>query len=265
MSEIGRDRSNLRRLNDGADFRRLYPYNWSADTIKVGTKTMRGQAPLAEYCLKRNLNHPNHFRFEVTSDDIRPGDESGTLPFERNRSEMAALDDPQPFDTDIWFSYAFKPLFTSFYALWTIIGQWHATEDDSELATNPNWKLEVGPDRRIRILTSGSQQDPMTTHAPTVVRYEGSEIVSGRWYHVVGRCKFSKTAGAGEVQNWVNGTEVLNASSIDMGFVDVDGPYWKLGIYRRADDALPFVLETANQEWGTASLLDRVTNPLPLP
>jgi hypothetical protein len=237
------------------------------NNIQVGPHFARANAPATDYAIMRNINHPDHFRHEIREGDFSNYDEiSAQQPTNpRNRSELQSNLEKFDFDTSIWISYSLKPTFSIIDAEWTIIGQVHATEDGSELATNPIFKMEVRAGNTLYLLTAGSQQDPMVTHSTPVVQWSGDGLISGRPEHYVFRLVASKTGGAGELQAWRNGTELCNVTGIDCGYIDVQGPYFIRGIYRKADGLQPFVAEYANIEFGHADLSGRILNPLPWP
>lgn len=205
----------------------------------------------------RNLD-----RFELRDGDKWVNESVNNL---ANRTELRYKgapggSDSLPYSTDVWLSYALKLDEGDPLTGWAIFGQIHATEDGTDTSLSPVWALEIN-NTTMSVRTRSSTLNP-TTAAETSTVHHSSPFARGQWYRFVARLRFEKGTG-GYMQLWKNGVEVFNAP-VMMGYNDTAGPYWKYGIYR-AESAATTVASYANVEIGTASLLDRVANPLPLP
>jgi hypothetical protein len=66
---------------------------------------------------------------------------------------------------------------------------------------------------------------------------------------------------------WIDGVQVANSANLAIGNSVDTANYPKVGIYRgwQLDGYPPLAVHIANVEHGTASLLLRVTSPLPWP
>lgn len=208
----------------------------------------------------------NYARYELREADMRGGElENGrTL----QRVELAG---PRffPLNTDVWYS-----------------GSYRVTGD---LSTNPEHMLlflqflqrpeaalgEVSKmpalafllrDGRLVVQTTGDPE-PITTERRLNIneRYSEPWVDNGQWINLVIRARFHWETG--QLQVWKNGVELCNLTGILMGYNDTaiaGRPRAKTGMYR-SNVPLTQVVELANAEATTSSLLDRVANPLPLP
>lgn len=196
-------------------------------------------------------------RFEVRSGERLTSDTVGV-----ERAELGSQT-AQPFGTDIWVAYAMKVTAAPLTSDWLVAGQFRATDDAGDFASrSPVWSVLLYPDDVLVIATRSDPTDPSVGQPDFVNRYAGT-FERGVWMQFVHRVRFAKT-GDGLIQSWIDCTEVIAETAVPVGYNDVLGPKWRYGIYREADAATT-VIEYTNMECGTASLLDRVTDPLPLP
>jgi hypothetical protein len=77
-----------------------------------------------------------------------------------------------------------------------------------------------------------------------------------------------KLGQAGHLDVWLNGTQVVNVDTaigyyLDPTTIEYGYAYPHFGIYEN-NYFDPTIVYYANPEWGVTSLLDRVTNPLPV-
>lgn len=200
------------------------------------------------------------FRFEVRSGDQRQADIDAGRTYERAELEGQDIN----FDQDYWLNYTFwieqgSPIATD----WMMLGQFHASPDPGDLATNPNWQLiTLDGEDEVAIRTFDSPDDPILSHSTAKVRYKRGPLEQGKRYDVVARLKFHATAG--EMEAWINGVKVVEAIGVPMSYVDEDGPYFKFGVYRQATPETVIVYY-ANVKLGTTSLAHLVDDPLPVP
>lgn len=198
----------------------------------------------------------NIFRFELRSGE-RASFDNGTV----ERSEWMVENPLLSYGVEYWSSWQLyiaagpQQVPTKF----SVHGQVHA--DDSVVGASPILEWEWNGNRRLRLRTrSGGSGSRVTAD-----RYIDNNFVRGRWYQIVTRVVFG-AAGDAELQVWINGVLVVSLTGVSIGYTDdvfIDGPYLKFGDYR-ANDITTQVVSYGAMEFGTTSLLSRVTNPLPL-
>lgn len=202
-------------------------------------------------------------RFEVRNGDKWVNESAGNL---ANRTELRYTGVPGggaaylPFSTDVWLSYGLKIEEGDPITGWAGFGQFHAKQDAGDTGLPPVWALEI-VNNTMYVRTRSSILNPTTAAVTSMVHYT-APFARGQWYRFVARLRFEKGTG-GHMQFWKDGVEVFN-KSILAGYNDVNGPYWKYGIYRQESTAT-LIASYANVEVGTKSLLARVAKPLPLP
>lgn len=200
------------------------------------------------YCIQRFETRPlERWLFDATSE----------------RSELL-MDFTAPFETDVWWSYSMliedgPPVTTP----WAVFGQWHASEDAGDISASPPFALEISPStQEMGINTRGSAANPLTGIPPAVFHWTRAGM-RGAWHDWVFRSRFSYGL-TGQLQVWLDGTEIINVSGIRNAYNDAVGPYFKYGIYRGQSpsaSAETLVAHYANLELGTASLASRITRP----
>jgi hypothetical protein len=169
-------------------------------------------------------------RFEVRAGDICEGDHAV------ERSEVG-LYRPAAWRKDIWLSY--KVLLEKgpkLSAPWLIIGQWHAFSDPWDAAVDPPVSLSVCGDW-LKIKTCSDARLQQRHNPPVFLRFE-SPFERGAWRHFVHRVRFDPN-GRGSLQIWIDGTLVVQAERIALGFNDIIAPYFKYGLYRPVGDPSP--------------------------
>jgi lysophospholipase L1-like esterase len=207
----------------------------------------------------------NRFRSEVRQGDTWSGDIAANPP--RNRSEFAQQNPTLPVTgTDFWSSLAFKIATDApSEAVWMTLMQIHSSIDSVPAMIAP---YLYGSNLTIETASATSTDG---SGAVAVQRHTVANLQRLQWHNLVMRVR-GGVGGAGQLQAWLNGTELFNLTSIDLGYPNIVGyqPYMKFGLYRRATTlaAAPvtqtFAAEYANIEIGTASLLARVSSPLPI-
>jgi len=201
---------------------------------------------------------PDHFRFEVRAGDNWKHDTD----FSRNRAELKS-DTAQPLGQDVWFSYQMNihggPASTARFCL---LGQFHHSNDPWDIGGSPPFAINLYPQTNTLRFIKRYTADRKTTTTIDTVMYETPPIRRDRWMHIVGHIVFGWN-GDGTVELWLDGRKIVDLPHTSIGYNDMVGPYWKFGIYRgQAPETL--VVEYANMELGSASLLDRVGHPLPV-
>lgn len=217
--------------------------------------------PNSHALLAASFQGAPYHRFEVRGQDTAFLDR-GKAP--RNRAELYSLSrDPNGKET--WFSYSFRirngPPTT---ATFCILGQFHSTPDIGDApGLSPVFAINLVREGTLRFVSRTSATPLQTFNPkPTVLR-DVQGIARERWYRLVGRIVFDY-AGRGSVEVWMNGNKIIDRKNIPIGYNDKKGPYWKFGIYRAAA-AEPLVVDYANMEIGSKSLMPRVGKPLPVP
>ncbi len=171
-----------------------------------------------------------------------------------------------PSGRDVWLSYAFRLVSGEQQSHWAIVGQMHPSIDPFEARVPPSLALTLRPAPGGASLSLETRSDPslISKSSPAAVgRWRGS-LRTGQWVQIVLRYR-ADPFGHGALQAWADGREVVNLRNIPIGYNNVrDGAAWEFGIYR-GQSAEPLVVEYANMEQGTQSLMNRVTNPKPLP
>lgn len=214
----------------------------------------------ASWALKRGSSAATtlpYFRAECRSGDTWSGDVGA--PAARNRAEFQNRT-RAVFGDDNWFSYAFRIVSgEASTAPFCVLNQWHHTPDEGDSGNSPPFAINYMTTGILRFIRRFSSDTPTTTVTQSNM-HDTSVVARDLWHHIVGRLKFGFSNDA-VVQLWFNGQQIVNLSNTNMGYNDVQGPYAKFGIYRsEAPETL--VVEYANMELGTSSLLARVTSPL---
>ena len=171
----------------------------------------------------------------------------------------------KPLQTDLWFSYSFR---------WT--GEMSGGDRDWNVMTQLRQPLESDETpgkppaftmRHVRgnleLATRSDTRKTTTTQVDEVVRKRLPWFPANTWQNIVVRVKFDPF-GQGNITFWLNGQKVYASGQIPIGYNDSFGPHFSQGQYRGATDATT-AHDFANVEFGTKSLLDRVTQPKPLP
>lgn len=197
-------------------------------------------------------------RFEVRAGEHWKGEHS-------ERSEIAIYRFMRH-SKDVWqaFSLYVEPDAQPSKAPWRIFGQWHAYKDPWDDYTSPPVaQLLIGDSFHIWTASDPNPRQSVKRYPPTIMRYRKDRFEFGRWHHFVYRIRFD-AFGAGALQTWMNGEEIVDLKRIPIGYNDLIGPYFKYGVYRPPSDAFALAARYANVELGYASLEHRISNPLPV-
>lgn len=208
--------------------------------------------------------HSLQIRARTHRFELRDGDVGRSADVANNRCELVNEQYLSTRGSDFWVSYQMMiepgdPITGAF----AIMGQMHQSPDAGDVSVEPVFSMTI-TEGRLRIVTRYDANPTQSVGTPpTQVRYDASDIVRGQWNAFVVRHRFDWN-GAGELDVWRNGVKIVSLTGIQYGYNDQKGPYWQYGIYRqKAPETLTAVY--ANMEVSTASLIDRVANPLPLP
>lgn len=217
---------------------------------------MRVQSPNKTYSFQAIIdpNTPLYTRHELRSGDVWTDG--------RQRCEARHFT-AWPYSTDIWFSCAMR--FTGSFPTGSYcdVIQWRQDMESGESGGKPPpFTLDVsGTGTEIR--TRYDATATTTTQPAATARYNGAALAKNVWHDWVFKFRFNWT-GAAQLSAWLNGTQIINLTGINMGYNDNAGPYIKWGQYRGGATET-FVVEVANPEIGTSSLLARVATPLTHP
>jgi hypothetical protein len=167
----------------------------------------------------------DQMRFEVRSGDLRVGD-----PTSKERSEIRDLnrfDFGHTYTAD--YSFMIEPGAVN-TSKWLMISQIHQTEDLGEGSFSPIFDLALRGERLAIEVRSTTAK--MTTSDPTTktIFVDDENIVRGQWYHVSLEVKVDPF-GHGLVNAWLDDQQVAHYEGA-VGYNDVKGPYWKMGVYR---------------------------------
>lgn len=243
------------------------------------------------YMLQRDLERISAFRME-----LRNGDQigSGGVTADNQKSEIqpaaayraGAFQSPVSFGDDVWQSWSFylEPRVAPLSGDFLIIGQWHATEDgpvtaparavDGPWYPPVSFQLAQAADSDfvlgqlfLRLLADPNAQQPSVT-IQEEHRYSltAGALQRGVWHNIVTHFVFGFTGNTAIAQVWLDGTQVVNASGINIGYNDVRGPHFNWGLYRgyQSNDPNTDAIIYANMETSYSSLLSRVGNPRPI-
>lgn len=179
-----------------------------------------------------------------------------------------------PLDTPLWSSFAFRLNGLDAGSQMTLLYQLKQAPEISkgEYGKLPSAALKF-VNGNMHLKTAGDP-NPVTTKdtyrlyeaIPWQTPWYGVHATDGtEWTYIVMRTVLHWEHG--EIDLYVNGTEVFSGTGLICGYNDTANgakPISALDIYR-GSQAITQVVEFANVEVGTTSLLDRVTAPLALP
>lgn len=238
--------------------------DWSvAGQVSFGGKKWYVESSRKPYAAQMSTNTTSPiYRGEVRNNELWTSSDGG------NDTERAELDGtPNSYNkgTEFWFSYQFKvepgaPQIATAGGnpgqglTWGYVGQIHGGGSQAAVP----WELGI-VDETITVETQrGNQVSTVHYRAPTT-------LVRGQVYKVIVKIKITGTT-ASTMTCWLDGVQVANSTGLTIGGADAQN-YPKVGIYRgwQGDGYPPLAVQIANVEHGTASLLNRVTSPLPWP
>lgn len=238
-------------------------YQIQGDRLWAGRRLHYRATPNTPYALAIAANRANEQRFE-----LRPGDQTENASNTNQRSELVRTAwgtevITAAFETEYWTSYALWIEDLPNDRDWTILGQWHQTEDANEGPFSPLLHLNYTKSGEMQIVCRSSSAAP-TTQASiiTTIPYREPAYPRGRWVNWVMAVTFSKTGG-GNLRAFRDGVTVFDGP-VPVGYNDTVGPYFQYGIYAPVSTTSTTVVRWANVEVEATSLVDRVANPLPV-
>lgn len=212
-------------------------------------------------------------RYEVRSGDRGYPADAGNG---NERSELVTTDQAAQnllfdFGEEFWLSQWFRvlsggPITSQFH----IVGQYHDWDDPGDtIGLSPPLCFVLGTTSNNVVqwtIQTRFDKNPVTSVQPSATTRYSMNMNRDQWYRIAVRGRFS-VQDAGELQCWIDGTEVLNLTGINMGFAHSQGgpaAYYQRGIYRK-EDANTTAVEYARVEQSKSSLLARVSSPLTFP
>jgi len=163
-----------------------------------------------------------------------------------------------PNNADIWVSYSMK-WSGAMPTNWTNLTEFHNDRESGESSGKTGPFVMIIDHGKVRLQTLAGSRSKTTSKVSSVDRYSMPLFPKDTWTNIVVRMKLNPS-GNGSLTFWVNGVQKYNSGPIPMGYNDVEGPYFKYGIYRGAS-SLTTQVQYANVEVGRTSLLNRVSNP----
>jgi hypothetical protein len=200
--------------------------------------------------------------YELRAGDISPRDAEYTDG--RQRCETVGRTE-YPLRTDLWFSYSFRWTgeMPGGDRNWNVMTQLRQPLEAAETPGKPPAFTMRHVRGNLELATRSDTRKNTTTQVDEVVRKRLPWFPANTWQNIVVRVKFDPF-GQGNITFWLNGQKVYASGQIPIGYNDSFGPHFSQGQYRGATDATT-AHDFANVEFGTKSLLDRVTQPKPLP
>lgn len=138
-----------------------------------------------------------------------------------------------------------------------MVGQLHGA-DVTGFPRQPITAMVLAQDR-VRFRTQYST-DPQSAGTATHHVPSNDTLSRDVWSNVV--IEEKQGTGDGYINVWRDGTQVVNATGINLGYVnDAQGPNFQCGQYR-TNDGSTLSVRVANFEFGTTDLSARIASPL---
>jgi hypothetical protein len=211
----------------------------------------------ASYALGKNLTRGSRWRFEAKPGDYVLGQT------DRIRSELQCSQKETVSGVDVWLSdwvYIEQP--SGPLTADIGIGQFHQTEDAGDFSGFPPVIMEMGSGG-LTVYTafaSSATQATSWAHTTRLTNYPFSTLT---WHRRVMRCRFGWSNDA-QLDLWLDGTQVINLTGINMGMNDTVGPYYKFGGYGEQNNEQWLAVQYANVELSATTLVSRVSTPIPV-
>jgi hypothetical protein len=206
--------------------------------ISIGGLDYFAQNADRDWSLNLNGDQPCVYRFEVRAGDRWVQETQNNARVERSELRGPTDDtDPARVNAETWTAYQFRiepgPAST---ADWVVLGDWHVRPgpDDTSAMSSP-WQLELRKDDILVFDIRVSDEKPVRHNAPERHIYKSSApITRGVWHSIVSVADFdSRPAGNGGVTVWLDGKEIVDYQG-PFGYITIQPPYFKFGIYRSA-------------------------------
>jgi hypothetical protein len=169
--------------------------------------------------------------------ELRAGDDTG----DGVRAELKEMHFA-PLGREIWYSFStFIPPDFPIVDTYTVISQWHASEDPGENAASrsPVLAHRYGEGTFVIDIRFSSTKIQRVNDGASKVLYQQKDFPKGVWHDFVYRVRWSYRSD-GFVECWLDGKRIIDYQG-PVGYNDNDGPYFKFGLYHQ-DGERPFVV-----------------------
>lgn len=113
-----------------------------------------------------------------------------------------------------------------------IVSQWHGSPDPGSPDTVPPLCIEIQSNHLHLAYTASSKPIIKPMQSPT----SGKQVDLGavkfdQWNDYVVHVKWAPDGNTGQLQVWQNGELIMDEQNINIGYPDINKPYWKVGLY----------------------------------
>ncbi|UFH56349.1 polysaccharide lyase [Spirosoma sp. KNUC1025] len=113
-----------------------------------------------------------------------------------------------------------------------IVSQWHGTADPGFSDTVPPLCIEVQSNHLYLAYAASNKPIVKLLQSPTSSKRVDLGLAQfDRWVDYVVHVKWAPDGNTGQLQVWQNGTLILNEQNINIGYPQINKPYWKIGLY----------------------------------
>lgn len=231
----------------------------TGETVMVDGVRYRVQSPLQPWSVLVSPS-TNYSRFELRAGD-RWSRDRGNFSDGRQRAKLRG-EARYPSRTDLWISYSLR-WSGDIATTWGNVTELHADLETGETKGKPPPFSVSVAGGKLTLFTRADTRALTTSKATPVARFAMPLPPEGQWQNLVFRVRLDPY-GSGHLTFWLNGRQQYDSGAIPIGYNDRTGPYFKYGLYRGISD-LTTVMEFANVEVGTGSMLDRVSAPRRVP
>jgi hypothetical protein len=214
------------------------------------------------YSIMYNTEQQAYF-FEVHPDQNAYFD--GKAPYTRDRSEISRDSFSRPHSTDLWMAghlwIGHHNALGGSGGQQPILFQWHDKGDAGDAGGMPPPVSIIYTGTVLRMQYAWSSQDPFAGSATAGSTNIGA-VTPGVWQTVVMRVFATSGYQNGEVDVWLNGTQLITYRG-NLSTPNVLGLYEKFGIYRFSDTINFSVCWAGLQVTSGTSLLSRINETKP--
>ena len=161
----------------------------------------------------------------------KPSQMDGTNPM--LHSELSTV--PLPVgETERWYGYSsFMPSASMANDdQIAIVSQWHGVPDPGFSDTVPPLCIEVQSNHLYLYYAASSKPIVKLLQSPTSNKRVDLGLASfDRWVDYVVHIKWSPDGNSGQLQVWQDGVQIMNEQNINIGYPQINKPYWKCGLY----------------------------------
>lgn len=194
-----------------------------------------GNAPVVTLT-ERSTAPPDSFRFTLGTNDTHSYNPQSSERVELEGRRLIAQYDTYRWSTRLRVSgaspIAYEGTPGNIWKGWMLLMQIHQTPDSGEFNGSPPFGFILRSDDRLVITTRSTTVATTLSSTPlNAVDRINIPFVKDTWHTVELTLKFDKGEGAGYLKCVFDGTTYFD-SVIPMGFNDVNGLYFKHGLYR---------------------------------